>query len=72
MTQENNPYECGLGKYCQAEAVDCIGRDALLKIVEEGPTRQIRSLAIDGEPLADCTDIWPVVANGEEVGKTSP
>ena len=68
MTQVNNPYECGLGKYCQAEKVECIGRDALLKIAEEGPARQIRSLAIDGGPLTDCTDTWPVVANGEEVG----
>jgi len=68
MTQVNNPYECGLGKYCQPETVECIGREALLKIAEEGPTRQIRSIAIDGEPLVGCENTWGVVVNGEEVG----
>ncbi|MFQ5624950.1 MAG: dimethylsulfoniopropionate demethylase, partial [Paracoccaceae bacterium] len=55
MTQDNTPYECGLGKYCAAEAaIGCVGRDALLRVMADGPKRQIRGLAIAGDAVPTC------------------
>lgn len=69
MTRENTPHECGLAKFCQTQsAIGCVGRDALLRVAVEGPIRQIRSLAIDGDALPPCSDMWPVYAAGERVG----
>jgi dimethylsulfoniopropionate demethylase len=53
MTAENTPHECGLDRFCQVEqAIGCVGRDALLRVSQEGPIRQIRSLAIEGSSIA--------------------
>lgn len=72
MTRENTPYECGLGRFCDAvTALGCIGRDALLRVAENGPVRQIRGLKIEGEPVPPCTEGWPVLADEEIVGQVS-
>ncbi|NQW09845.1 MAG: dimethylsulfoniopropionate demethylase [Alphaproteobacteria bacterium] len=72
MTRENTPHECGLGRFCDTTlAIGCVGRDALLRVASEGPIRQIRSVAIDGDPVPTCTDPWPILANGERVGRIS-
>ncbi len=72
MTRENTPHECGLGKFCQVEsAIGCVGRDALLRVSREGPIRQIRSLAIDGDPVTPCSGMWPVFAGGKQVGRVT-
>ena len=43
-TRENTPHECGLGRFCNTEtAIGCIGRDALLRVAREGPTKQVRA-----------------------------
>ena len=72
ITQENNPFECGLGKFCTIdEDTVCVGREALAEIAKTGPSRQIRSLAIDGDPLVPTTAPWPVLADGAQVGRVS-
>ena len=72
MTSENTPHECGLDRFCQVElAIGCVGRDALLRVSQEGPIRQIRSLAIQGEPVAPCLDPWPVVVGTKKVGQVT-
>jgi dimethylsulfoniopropionate demethylase len=72
MTRNNTPHECGLGKFCQTqEAIGCVGRDALLRVAVEGPVRQIRSVAIDGEPVPVCNELWPIIAGGRQVGTIS-
>jgi len=72
MTAENTPHECGLDRFCQVEqAIGCVGRDALLRVSREGPIRQIRSLAIDGDAVPPCLDAWPVVANGKTIGRVT-
>ncbi len=72
MTRENTPHECGLGKFCNTqEAFSCVGRDALLRVAADGPLRQIRSLAIDGDALPPCSYLWPVFADGEQIGQVS-
>lgn len=72
MSREDTPYECGLGRFCDAgAALGCVGRDALLRVAEQGPVRQIRGLRIDGEPVPACTEHWPVRASVEVVGRVS-
>jgi dimethylsulfoniopropionate demethylase len=72
MTRENTPHECGLGRFCQTRsAIGCVGRDALLRVAAEGPIRQIRSLAVDGDALPPCTRAWPVYADGKRIGRVT-
>lgn len=72
MTRENTPHECGLGRFCDTQvAIGCVGRDALLRVAVEGPVRQIRGLRIDGEAVPACRDPWPVLADGERVGRVT-
>ena len=72
MAMENNPYECGLGRYCNAlETVECIGREALLEMVAAGPRRQIRPVQIEGDPVGPCDTAWPVLDKGIPVGQVT-
>ncbi len=73
MTRENTPHECGLGKFCNTmTAIGCVGRDALLRVAREGPTRQIRALAIDGAPVPPCHEPWALSdAKGQRVGQVT-
>lgn len=70
MTSENTPHECGLDRFCQVEqAIGCVGRDALLRVCQEGPIRQIRSLSIEGDAVPPCTDPWLVRVKDKPVGR---
>lgn len=72
MTRENTPHECGLGRFCDTRAaIGCIGRDALLRMLHDGPARQIRGLRIEGEGVPPCTEAWPVHVNGSKVGQVT-
>ena len=71
MTRENTPHECGLGRFCSTQtAIGCVGRDALLRVAKEGPTQQIRAIAIEGDiPL--CDQVWPIMAKGKRIGQVT-
>ena len=73
MTRADTPHECGLGKFCNTlTAIGCVGRDALLRVAQEGPVRQIRPLAIDGGAVPPCLEAWPVTdAGGKRVGQVT-
>ena len=72
MTRENTPHECGLGRFCSTvTAIGCVGRDALLRVAAEGPARQIRGLAISGDPLPSCREPWAVTAGGDHAGQVT-
>ncbi|MCT4556524.1 MAG: dimethylsulfoniopropionate demethylase [Pelagimonas sp.] len=72
MDDDNTPHECGLGKFCNTQtAIGCIGRDALLRVAKEGPVKQIRAIAIEGDPLPSCDRHWPLLAGGKVVGRVS-
>jgi dimethylsulfoniopropionate demethylase len=72
MTRENNPLECGLGRFCQLDgSIEFIGRDALQRIAAQGPQRRIRGVLFDGEPCPPCRHPWPTYSNRTEVGKIS-
>ena len=72
MTDDNTPHECGLGRFCDTQtAIGCIGRDALLRVVKEGPVQQIRPIAISGDQVPGSDRAWPLVAEGERVGQVT-
>ncbi len=72
MTDDNTPHECGLGKFCDTQtAIGCIGRDALLRVAKEGPTQQIRAIAIEGGKVPGCDRAWPVLVGGKPVGQVT-
>ncbi len=72
MTRENTPHECGLGRFCDtATAIGCIGRDALLRVARDGPMRQIRPIAIEGDRVPVCDRPWPLMAGQEQAGQVT-
>lgn len=72
MTRENTPLECGLGKFCSSGAAhEYIGREALEREAREGSKRQIRGVAITGDPVARCRHPWPVTVNGARAGQVT-
>ena len=69
MTRANTPHECGLGKFCNTQtAIGCVGRDALLRVAQEGPVRQIRAIQIEADSLPGCDRLWPLMAGKKRVG----
>ncbi|MCP4818053.1 MAG: dimethylsulfoniopropionate demethylase, partial [Shimia sp.] len=72
MTDDNTPHECGLGRFCNTNtAIGCVGRDALLRVAQEGPVRQIRPVEIHGAPVPPCDRLWPVMDGDLHVGNIS-
>ena len=72
MTDDNTPHECGLGRFCDTQtAIGCIGRDALLRVAKEGPTKQVRALALEGGPVPPCDRAWDIEANGKRIGQVT-
>lgn len=72
MTDNNTPHECGLGRFCNTQtAIGCVGRDALLRVAQEGPVRQIRAIEIDAKTLPLCDTLWPLLAGDKIVGRVS-
>ena len=70
MTDDNTPHECGLGRFCDTQtAIGCIGRDALLRVAKEGPTQIIRAIEISGDKVPGCDRVWPLLANGKQIGQ---
>lgn len=69
FTTENNPLECGLEAYCHLDGdFDFIGKEALLKIREEGVKRRIRGVILEGEVKSSCMDLWSVEVDGKFAG----
>jgi dimethylsulfoniopropionate demethylase len=71
MTLANDPFECGLERYCRLDGAEFLGRQALLRPSEIGPQRQIRGLKIAGGPLPGCRVRWRVEQEGSFAGEVS-
>ena len=72
MTRANNPLECNLDHNCCLDgSLNYIGREALQKIAETGPTQRIRGVIFEGEPTPPCASPWPIIADGKQVGYTT-
>lgn len=71
MTRDNTPHECGLGRFCSTHtAIGCVGRDALLRVAKEGPVKQVRALAIEGD-IPPCDRIWQVRSGEKLIGQVT-
>ncbi|MCH2095108.1 MAG: dimethylsulfoniopropionate demethylase [Rhodobacteraceae bacterium] len=72
MDRRNTPHECGLGRFCNTQtAIGCVGRDALLRVAQEGPVRQIRAIELPGDSVPPCDRLWPLMAGDVKVGHIS-
>ncbi len=70
MTRENNPWEVGLGRFCDLDgALDCLGGAAMQKVSAEGVHRKIRGVVFDGKPCPPCTEPWQVKLGARPVGR---
>lgn len=69
IDESTNPFECGLGWSVKLDKGPFIGREALSRIKNAGPERQLRGLRLDGQ--AEVGGGAQVVANAKEVGKVT-
>jgi aminomethyltransferase len=68
ITDDTNPLEAGLGWVTRLEKGDFIGRDALLRVKEQGVSRRLVGLAVEGRiARPHC----PVLAAGDVVGEVT-
>ncbi len=72
MTMQNSPFECGLGKFCNApDDVDYIGKNAIMLERLTGPTRQIRAVSIAGAPVPPVATTWALSRGDQWVGEVT-
>ena len=72
MTREHNPFEVGLGRFCNLNGtVDYLGRDALQKLSVNGVARQICGILFNGDPCPTCTEAWSVSVGTRHVGQVT-
>ena len=70
MTAEENPFEVGLGRLVQLDTVeDCVGREALLRLQDQGPRRRLVGLTLDGDVLSGNEEPWPLMSGNAVAGK---
>ena len=63
-----DPIELGLTDHLDLDGPDFIGREALLRIRQDGPTRRLRGVVIDGDDMDVLKRPVPIRVAGEEVG----
>jgi aminomethyltransferase len=69
ITLKDNPYVIGIDYFVDFDQGDFIGREALMKIAEEGPQRKLVGLEIGGDPLPMTnSQFYPVTDGSREVG----
>ncbi len=70
VTQENNPFECGLERWVAFDKRGgFLGREALLHVKEAGPTKKLVALEVEGDDLLP--EKRPVRAeDGVAIGET--
>ncbi|MFK7803457.1 MAG: dimethylsulfoniopropionate demethylase [Anaerolineae bacterium] len=69
MTRENNPLECSMEQYCTLDgSLEFVGKEALLKIANEGPKQMIRGVLFGGDRCPPAAQPWPVRIGDKEFG----
>ena len=69
--EQNNPYECGLGKWCKLDGDhDFIAKEALLRIKDEGAREALVGMHLAGdEPLPSVVKPMPITDTaGNNIG----
>jgi glycine cleavage system aminomethyltransferase T len=66
---ETNPFEVtGLERLVEEQEADYIGKAALEQIRRQGASRKLVGIELEGEPVGQPTQHWPVSVNGSRVG----
>lgn len=69
ITRRDNPFEIGFDFFVDFNQGDFIGRDALLRVAEEGARRKLVGVEFAGDPFpATNSQFYPVLDGGTEVG----
>lgn len=69
ITVADNPWSVGMGRFVNFDKdSDFVGREALLKIKEEGNKTMLVGVEIEGAPILGNDSHWPIAADGENVG----
>ena len=69
ITLNDNPYVIGMERFMSLEQDDFIGRDALIKIRDEGVKRRLIGIEIAGEPLVGANEnFWNILSDGKKIG----
>ena len=69
ITRADNPFVIGIDYFVDFDQGDFIGRDALMKVAEQGPDRKLVGIEIGGDPLPMTnSQFYPVRKGDEEVG----
>ena len=69
ITLDNNPFEVGLGWQVDKEKqADYIGKEALERIRNEGVSRKLVGVEIEGDPIEFSATRWKVEVNGSAAG----
>ena len=72
MDYSNNPFEMGLDRLVDLDIeADFMGKEELRQIRDEGVSRKIVGVEIDGERLEMNATPWPVAADGRGVGRVT-
>ena len=67
FTNQNNPYECNLGKFFDGESShDFIGKSALENIKLNGIKKKIRGVIFDEDPCPACSNPFPIFSEKDE------
>ena len=71
--ETSNPFELGLDRFIDLEqASDFIGKDALLKIRDQGVNRRFKGILMDGPMLTATNEHrWQITQQGRDVGYVS-
>lgn len=70
IDETTNPYEAGLGWVVKLKSeADFVGKAALQKIKDDGITRKLVPLEVEGRGIA--RPGYPILVDGEEVGKVT-
>lgn len=72
MDLSTNPYEMGLDRLVDLHIeLPFMGKEALRRVRDEGVTRKVVGVEIEGDPLDLNETPWPVEFDGAEVGKVT-
>ena len=71
--REHNPYTIGFDRLVNVDQeIDFIGKEALKKIKADGPSEKLVGLELEGEPIIKAPEnFWPVLYDGEKIGRLS-
>jgi aminomethyltransferase len=70
MTVENNPFEVmGLERLVEDQEADYIGKQALMRIKQQGVTRKLVGIEVPGDPLPfEIAEFRPALSGGRKIG----